>query len=169
LRDTRMRLNGKLCRCWRGIRLKGDKDSQPDLIPPEPPTEHVTDVTDVTDFSKKFPSTIAPDHFSEKSVTSVTSVTPVTCPLLEQQQTANEREEGYVDTEEWLEELVAEFGQNGEKMPQNLSKCPECGAILASDPFGVTACSSCKQVFEWRKGSWVRVWRPESGRSGDFG
>jgi putative DNA primase/helicase len=169
LRDTRMRLNGKLCRCWCGIRLKGDKDSQPDLIPPEPPTEPVTDVTDVTDFSKKFPSTIAPDQFSEKSVTSVTSVTPVTTPPLEQQQTANEREEGYVDTEEWLEELVAEFGQSGEKMPQNLPKCPECGAILSSDPFGVTACSSCKQVFEWLEGSWVRVWRPESGRSGDFG
>jgi putative DNA primase/helicase len=45
----RARVEGKLCRCWFGLRLRNENDPQPDLLPPSEPTdEPVTLVTLVT-------------------------------------------------------------------------------------------------------------------------
>ena len=54
-------VEGRLRRCWFGIRLRSETDGQPDLLPPtDPPSPcdltDVTDVTDVTRFSENCPT-----------------------------------------------------------------------------------------------------------------
>jgi hypothetical protein len=53
--------------------------------------------------------------------------------------------------------------------PESPPPCPECGTELEPDEQGFAVCVGCGREWKWLEGSWVRVWRPESDRSGDFG
>jgi putative DNA primase/helicase len=64
-------IEGRLRRCWFGIRLRSDTDPQPDLLPPDPPDNpdrpDMTDVTDVTRFSESRPIKSDADQSFEKT------------------------------------------------------------------------------------------------------
>ena len=53
--------------------------------------------------------------------------------------------------------------------PESPPPCPECGTELEPDEQGFAVCVGCGREWKWLEGSWVRVWRPESELSGDFG
>ena len=71
-------IEGRLRRCWFGIRLRSDTDPQPDLLPPDQP--HMTDVTDGTRFSESCPINSDADQSFEKMRHNLSSVTSATNP-----------------------------------------------------------------------------------------
>jgi putative DNA primase/helicase len=77
-------IEGRLRRCWFGIRLRSDTDPQPDLLPPDQPDNpdqpNMTDVTDVTRFSESCPINIDADQSFEKTRHNLSSVTSATNP-----------------------------------------------------------------------------------------
>jgi len=77
-------IEGRLRRCWFGIRLRSDTDPQPDLLPPDqsdsPDQSNMTDVTDVTRFSESCPINSDADQSFEKTRHNLSSVTSATKP-----------------------------------------------------------------------------------------
>jgi phage/plasmid-associated DNA primase len=106
----RARVEGKLCRCWFGLRLRNENDPQPDLLPPSEPTdEPVTLVTLVT--LKRDTADVL-----DQRVTNDTIVTPQPANTPSDIEVAPEKSENglqqtekFVDTEKWLDELCAEL------------------------------------------------------------
>ena len=114
-------VEGRLRRCWFGIRLRSDTDLQPDLpLSPSdnPSSPDMTDVTDVTRFSENCPINSRSDQSFEKTRHNLSSVMspPDSEPSallteiavaepLSDKPPDGESGERYIATEQWLCEL----------------------------------------------------------------
>jgi putative DNA primase/helicase len=159
----RARVEGKLCRCWFGLRLRNENDPQPDLLPPSEPTdEPVTLVTLVTLRSETSPIKSDTAEVFDQRVTNVTNVTPqpVNTPsdigvASEKSENDLQQSEKFVDTEKWLDELCTELTANQheptETEPMDLEvlvwQCERCGRVferlVEADLFGSPKCRVC--------------------------
>jgi len=159
----RARVEGKLCRCWFGLRLRNENDPQPDLLPPSEPTdEPVTLVTLVTLRSETSPIKSDTAEVFDQCVTNVTNVTPqpVNTPsdigvAPEKSERDLQQSEKFVDTEAFLDELCAELTatqpEPPEPEPTDLEvlvwKCERCGRVferlIEADLFSSPKCRVC--------------------------
>jgi putative DNA primase/helicase len=170
----RARVEGKLCRCWFGLRLRNENDPQPDLLPPsEPSNEPVTLVTLVTLRAETSPIKSDTAEVFDQRVTNVTNVTPqpVNTPSdIEVAPEKSERDlqqsEKFVDTEEWLDELCAELTATQPEPPEPepidlevlVWQCERCGRVferlVETDLFGSPKCRVCGGTLKirWQRG-----------------
>jgi putative DNA primase/helicase len=170
----RARVEGKLCRCWFGLRLRNENDPQPDLLPPSEPTdEPVTLVTLVTLRAETSPIKSDTAEVFDQRVTNVTNVThqPVNTPsdievAPEKSENGLQQTEKFVDTKQWLDELCAELtasqSEPTEPEPTDLEvlvwQCERCGRIferlVEADLFGSPKCRVCGGTLklQWQRG-----------------
>ncbi|MFZ8828767.1 MAG: phage/plasmid primase, P4 family [Armatimonadota bacterium] len=131
-------LEGRLRRCWFGLRLRTDTDPQPDLLPPDPPDNpdrpNMTDVTDVTRFSESCPIKSEADQSFGKTRHNLSSVTNASDPSVTSQNPtiACHRDEQVV------------------QYPPS----PCCGEPLTPDEEGVGVCVGCGRCWQWEGTSW---------------
>jgi len=171
----RARVEGKLCRCWFGLRLRNENDPQPDLLQPSEPTdEPVTLVTLVTLRAETSPIKGDTAEVFDQCVTDVTNVTPqpVNTPSdigvdPEKSERNLQQSEKFVDTEQWLEELCAELSEASNKPPDDTSSASQqkldrlaclCGGelrlfgktyeCLRCDSPRIAACRYCGKVLQ---------------------
>jgi len=173
----RARVEGKLCRCWFGLRLRNENDPQPDLLPPSEPTnEPVTLVTLVTLRSETSPIKSDTAEVFDQRVTNVTNVTPppVNTPsdigvAPEKSERDLQQSEKFVDTEAFLDELCAELTATQPKPPEPeptdlevlVWQCERCGRVferlVEADLFGSPKCRVCGGTLKIR---WQRSDKP---------
>jgi putative DNA primase/helicase len=159
----RARVEGKLCRCWFGLRLRNENDPQPDLLPPSEPTdEPVTLVTLVTLRAETSPIKSDTAEVFDQRVTNVTNVTPQPDNTPSDIEVAPEKSENglqqtekFVDTEQWLDELCAKLtATQTEPTEPELTdlevlvwQCERCGRVferlIEADLFGSPKCRVC--------------------------
>jgi P4 family phage/plasmid primase-like protien len=131
-------LEGRLRRCWLGLRLRTDTDPQPDLLPPDSPDSpdrpNMTDVTDVTRFSESCPIKSDADQSFGKTRHNLSSVTNASDPSVTSQNPtiACHRDEQVV------------------QYPPS----PCCGEPLTPDEEGVGVCVGCGRCWQWEGTSW---------------
>ena len=136
-------VEGRLRRCWFGIRLRSDTDLQPDLpLSPSdnPSSPNMTDVTDVTRFSKNCSINSRSDKSFEKTRHNLSSV---------MSPPDSESGKRYIATEQWLCELedLPDQPTEPETLPQPAERLSDnlaclCGSRLRS--IGRTyKCSRC--------------------------
>jgi putative DNA primase/helicase len=131
-------LEGRLRRCWFGLRLRTDTDPQPDLLPPDSPDSpdrpNMTDVTDVTRFPESRPINSDADQSFGKTRHNLSSVTNASDPSVTSQNPtiACHRDEQVV------------------QYPPS----PCCGEPLTPDEEGVGVCVGCGRCWQWEGTSW---------------
>jgi hypothetical protein len=138
-------IEGRLRRCWFGIRLRSDTDPQPDLLPPDPSDSpdqpDMTDVTDVTRFSESRPINSDADQSFGKTRHNLSSVTNASDPSVTSKNPtiACHRDEQVV-----------------QYLPS-----PCCGEPIEPDEEGVGVCVGCGRRWQWTGASWRPADLPE--------
>jgi hypothetical protein len=138
-------LEGRLRRCWLGLRLRTDTDPQPDLLPPDPPDNpdrpNMTDVTDVTRFPESRPINSDADQSFGKTRHNLSSVTNASDPSVTSKNPtiACHRDEQVV-----------------KYLPS-----PCCGEPIEPDEEGVGVCVGCGRRWQWTGASWRPADLPE--------
>jgi len=122
----RARVEGKLCRCWFGLRLRNENDPQPDLLPPSEPTdEPVTLVTLVTLRSETSPIKSDTAEVLDQRVTNVTNVTPHFAPS-----------DGSLEVKITCPRCGAWRRVPPDAFMLTDPRCPACGEVMRLDPEG---------------------------------
>jgi putative DNA primase/helicase len=136
----RARVEGKLYRCWFGLRLRSEDDPQPDLLPPSEPTnEAVTLVTLVTLRAETSPIKSDTTEVLTNDVTNVTNVTP---------QPAN--------TPSGTPQNPTIACHRDERVVQ-YPPSPCCSEPLTPDEDSLAVCVGCGRLWWWADGEWVPI------------
>jgi len=131
-------IEGRLRRCWFGIRLRSDTDPQPDLLPPDQPDSpdqpDMTDVTDVTRFSESCPINSDADQSFEKTRHNLSSVMNAPDPSVTSPNPtiACHHDEGVV------------------QYPPS----PCCREPIEPNEEGIAVCVGCGRIWQWARTSW---------------
>ncbi len=134
-------IEGRLRRCWFGIRLRSDTDPQPDLLPPDQPDSpdqpNMTDVTDVTRFSESCPINSYADQSFEKTHHNLSSVTNAPDPSVTSQNPT----------------IACHHDEKVSQYPPS----PCCGEPIEPDEEGIGVCLGCGRRWQWTRTSWHHV------------
>jgi len=161
----RARVEGKLCRCWFGLRLRNENDPQPDLLPPSEPTdEPVTLVTLVTLRAETSPIKSDTAEVFDQRVTNVTNVTPP--PEDTQPQSLNSTTNLTNELGDSLEvKVVCEKCGSWRRVPPDAlmladPRCNICGSVMKPKPED----SGARYI---DTAAWIDAWWAEVLAQGD--
>jgi putative DNA primase/helicase len=133
----RARVEGKLYRCWFGLRLRSEDDPQPDLLPPSEPTNEA--VTLVTLRAETSPIKSDTTEVLTNDVTNVTNVTP---------QPAN--------TPSGTPQNPTIACHRDEQVVQ-YPPSPCCSEPLTPGTDSLAVCVGCGRLWWWADGEWVPI------------
>jgi phage/plasmid-associated DNA primase len=128
-------IEGRLRRCWFGIRLRSDTDPQPDLLPlDQPDSPDQPDMTDGTRFPESHPIKSDADQSLGKTRHDLSSVTNAPDPSVTSQNPtiACHRDEGIV----------------------HYPKSSCCGEPIEPNEEGIGVCVGCGRSWQWDGTSW---------------